>query len=307
MITITDQKTMHVFGNGTVGFVIRTAEPMRLHTSFAIGGNAEFYVEASCMSQLSKSLEWARAQHKPVFILGAGTNILVSDRGITGLVVKMKDEFNEVRIDGSKLVAGASAKLGTAIKLSLLNGLTGLECLSGIPGTVGGAVCMNAGTYAGCVKDTLDTVTVITDDGKIREIDAQDLDLRYRGSIIKDRAMIVVQAVFKLDRGSVDDARELIRQLSIKRQTSHPSGRTAGSVFKNPQGEYAGRLLESIGAKGLRIGDAMVSAKHANFIENIGNASANDVASLVRVLMEMAREKLGVNLEPEIQFVGEWD
>lgn len=286
---------------------LRRFEPMSPHTSFRIGGEADYFIVASCISDLRALLHWAQEECMPVFILGAGTNILVSDRGVRGLVIRMDGELSDIRISGNKLIAGSAVRLQSMVSKALDGGLVGIECLSGIPGTVGGAVCMNAGTWAGCIQDTLEFVQVVNENAELCEIPAEELDLRYRGSLVKDRGLIVVQAAFSLHDGSVDTARNVIRQLLEKRRNGQPSGKTAGSVFKNPYGECAGRILESVGAKGLQVGDARVSLKHANFIENTGDASAEDIRRLVRMLILRVHEKTGITLEPEIQLVGEWN
>ncbi|MHB1455413.1 MAG: UDP-N-acetylmuramate dehydrogenase [Armatimonadota bacterium] len=285
----------------------RKYEPMSLHTSFRIGGEADYFAVASSVSDLRALLKWAQDEQMPVFILGAGTNILVSDAGIRGLVIKMGGSLAEISISGNRLIAGSAVRLHRLVADALDYGLVGVESLSGIPGTVGGAVCMNAGASGSSVQDTLEYVTVINDNADLYQITSDQLNFRYRGSLVKDEGLTVVQAVFKLRQGSVETARDTIRQLHEKRKCAQPSGKTAGSVFKNPTGDYAGRILESIGAKGLQVGDARVSMKHANFIENRGEASAEDIRCLVDKLIYMAFEQKGIRLEPEIQLVGEWN
>ena len=285
----------------------RKYEPMSLHTSFRIGGKADYFAAASSVSDLRSLLKWAQDEQMPVFILGAGTNILVSDAGIRGLVIKTSGELADIRVSDHKLIAGSAVRLQNLVTSALNCGLTGVECLSGIPGTVGGAVCMNAGTWAGCVQDTLESVTVVNEHAELYEISSDQLDFRYRGSLIKDKGLVVVQAIFNLSNGSIKTARDVIKKLLEKRRSAQPSGRTAGSVFKNPSDDYAGRILESVGAKGLQVGEARVSLKHANFIENIGEASAEDIRRLVEMLIRIVYEQKGVRLEPEIQLVGEWN
>ncbi|MHB1000950.1 MAG: UDP-N-acetylmuramate dehydrogenase [Armatimonadota bacterium] len=285
---------------------LRISEPMFLHTSFRIGGPADVYAVAHDQYDLMTLIRWAENEGLPVFIIGAGTNLLVSDEGIRGLVISMSGELAEYRFDGSRLTAGGAVKLPRLIHASIDNGLSGIECLAGIPGTVGGAVCMNAGTCAGCAGDSLESVTVIDSDAKVCELSADDLNPRYRGSLVKDSGMLVTHAVFNLRDGNPDESAALVRKLLEKRRTGQPSGHTAGSVFKNPQGDFAGRILELAGAKGLRVGGAKVSDIHANFIENAGGATADDVYKLVQLLQSVANDKFGVILEPEIQLVGEW-
>lgn len=285
----------------------RKYEPMSLHTSFRIGGEADYFATASSIADLRALLNWVQEEQMPFFILGAGTNILVSDAGIRGLVIKMSGSLADICVSSHKLIAGSAARLHNVINSALNCGLTGVEYLSGIPGTVGGAVCMNAGTWAGCIKDTLESITVVNEHAELYDIPADQLNFRYRGSLVKDEGLIVVQAIFNLSSGPVDVARNVIQQLFEKRRSAQPSGKTAGSVFKNPAGDYAGRILESVGAKGLQVGEARVSLKHANFIENTGDASAEDIRRLVEMLIRIVYEQKGIRLEPEIQLVGEWN
>lgn len=290
--------------SGGLGF----DEPMAEHTSFRIGGPADVFAEPADTQELVELLRWARSRVVPVFVLGAGSNLLVSDRGIRGLVVRMGSAFRETHVCGTEIRAGAATRLPVLIRRALGAGLSGLECLAGIPGTVGGAVRMNAGTRGGCIGDALVEATILDRALDVRSLQASELGMAYRASSIAESGLIVLEVRLSLtpcDPASLD---EVVSSVMAKRRGSQPMGvRTAGSVFKNPPGGYAGEILDCLGAKGMQIGGARVSMKHANFIENTGTASADDVWTLVQSLKDLAFDRLGVALEPEIQRVGEWN
>lgn len=298
-----DLKSIPEF-NGTAIF----DEPMANHTSFKIGGPADVYAVPVDVSALCTLVRWARSNSLPVFVLGMGTNLLVSDQGIRGVVVRLGKHFRHLRISGNIVTAGAGVTLARMMRESIGRGLAGLEGLAGIPGSVGGAVCMNAGTPDGCVKDSLRSVSAVTPEGEDVVIPADDLGLEYRCSKVPGSGLIITSAVFELRAEDIDTINEVVTALNFRRKKSQPWGvGTAGSVFKNPPGKFAGEILDSAGAKGMQIGGARVSTKHANFIENTGIASANDVRELMLALQNLAAEKFGVVLEPEIQIVGEWE
>lgn len=288
------------------GKVLRS-EPMSSHTSFKIGGPADLLVVPADVAELQLLLRWARKRSVPVFIIGAGTNLLVSDKGIRGVVLQFGAGFMGASVHGTKLTAGCGVRLPSLVRRALGAKLSGLEGLAGIPGTVGGAICMNAGTSAGCIKDTLESVRVADLQGNVSVVDAKDLGLSYRRSSIAEMGLIVIEATFALEKEDSTGIDEIVDNLLQRRKASQPMGiHTAGSVFKNPEQDFAGRILEHVGAKGMQIGGARVSGKHANFIENTGNATAADVKQLVERLQALSAEKCGVELEPEIQMVGEW-
>ena len=277
-------------------------------TSFRIGGPAGILAVADDIDDLLALLAWADAHSVPVFILGAGTNILVADKGIRGLVISLGRGFGEVRIRGTKLTAGASARISSIVRKAMGHQLIGLEGLTGVPGTVGGAVSMNAGTPVGSISDSLTGVKALDPHRRILEIPAFELGLRYRGSDVRERGLIILEARFELRPEESGDQERIVKALSQTRKISQPAGiGTAGSVFKNPTGDFAGRLLEEAGAKGMQVGGARVSGRHANWIENTGVATAADVRELVARLQTLVLDRFGVGLECEIEFVGEWD
>jgi UDP-N-acetylmuramate dehydrogenase len=282
-------------------------EPMSAHTSFKIGGPADIFAIPADVQDLQIIMRWAKARSMPVMIIGAGTNLLVSDKGIRGIVIMFGGGFMSAEIRGRSVVAGCGVRLPALLRRALGAGLSGLEGLAGVPGTVGGAICMNAGTSAGCVKDSLESVRVVDRNGLLSVVDARNLGLTYRGSTLSTSGFTVVEATFALSSEETGGIADIVESLIQRRKATQPVGiHTAGSVFKNPHGEFAGRVLESAGAKGTQVGGARVSGKHANFIENTGTATAEDVRELIRKLQQLSKEKYGITLEPEIQMVGEW-
>jgi UDP-N-acetylmuramate--L-alanine ligase/UDP-N-acetylenolpyruvoylglucosamine reductase len=280
-------------------------EPMSKHTSYGIGGAAEVFGSPVDPADLQILLCWARDKSMPVFVMGAGSNLLVSDSGIAGLVVRLGEGFGQVHFTGSRVIAGAAVPLSVLVKKALEHSLSGVEGLAGVPGTVGGAVCMNAGTPLSCIKDTLASVKVLDSELNLRQMSVCELGLRYRESDVTVKGWTILEAEFILRPAAADGIKQTVEFLLKKRMAAQPSGsRTAGSVFKNPEGHFAGQLLDTVGAKGLQIGGARVSEQHANFIENTGNASAADVFALMTELQGRVKSRLGIDLEPEITCVG---
>lgn len=282
-------------------------EPMSERTSYKIGGPADVFAVPEDLADLQALLKWAHAESQPVFVLGGGNNLLVADKGIRGLVIKLGKGFLRVNVRGIEVTAGAAATLSKLTRTSIARGLSGLEGLTAIPGTVGGAICMNAGTPQGCIADTLKTVTALDTTGELCDVPVEELDLVYRGSQVRGKGLIIIGAVFQLHAEKPEAMIAIVQSLRWKRRQSQPIGvGSAGSVFKNPPGGFAGQILEEAGAKGMQIGGARVSGKHANFIINTGSATAEDVRQLMIKLQELAKETSGVVLEPEIESVGEW-
>lgn len=282
-------------------------EPMSQRTSYKIGGPADVFAVPADVSDLRVLLRWAHAGSHPVFVLGGGNNLLVADTGIRGLVIKLGKGFQQIRASGSEVTAGAAATLSRLIRASISRGLSGLEGLTAIPGTVGGAICMNAGTPQGCMADTLKTVIALDMTGEAHTLPAEELGLVYRGSRVRGKGLIITGGLFQLHAEDPEAMNAILRSLVRKRRQSQPAGiGTAGSVFKNPPGKYAGEILDEAAAKGMQIGGARVSSKHANFIYNTGDATAEDVRQLMVKLQELAKEKFGIVLEPEVELVGEW-
>lgn len=286
---------------------VKRDEPMMSHTSFKIGGPADLLACPETREQLLYCYRTGKAYELPVFLMGNGSNLLVSDAGIRGMVIKTAGCYGDIAFDGEKVRVQSGMLLSKLTNTALRHGLTGLEFACGIPGSVGGAVVMNAGAYGGQMADVVERVTAYdpqTD--TVRTYDADELDYGYRHSIFRDRELIVLEATLRLHRGDAAQSKETVKDLNCRRREKQPLNMpSAGSVFKRPEGYYAGTLIQESGCKGMRVGDAMVSEKHAGFIVNVGNATAQDVLDLIEQVRQTVHEKAGVWLEPEIHMVGQ--
>ena len=290
------QKFCREFGSDRV----LLEEPMKRHTTFRIGGPAEVFVMPGNLEEVQRILEICRTEDLPYFILGNGSNLLVSDRGYRGVVIQLDRNFGEVKVEGTEIHASAGALLSTIAVAARRASLTGFEFAGGIPGTLGGAVVMNAGAYGGEMKDVLRKVMVMDQSGKVFEIPAEELQMGYRTSIIKTAGYIVLGAVLSLKEGNLEEIKMLTRKLSEQRTSKQPlEYPSAGSTFKRPEGYFAGKLIMDSGLRGYRVGGAQVSEKHCGFVINTGDATAEDVTEIVYA-------KFGVTLEPEVKFLGEF-
>ncbi len=279
-------------------------EPMKKHTTFQIGGSADLYI-CPDFEQLKEALVLAAREEVPVTVIGNGSNLLVDDNGIRGLVIEIGRGMDEVRIEGNRMRAGAGALLSKAANDAAAAGLSGLEFAAGIPGTVGGALVMNAGAYGGEMKDIVVQAEGLTADGKLRTLAGEELDLSYRHSCIPEKGYIVASAEFQLTEKDPAVIRETMAGLRRKRAQKQPlEYPSAGSTFKRPEGYFAGKLIMDAGLAGRRVGDAQVSPKHCGFVVNLGNASAADVKNLIAEVERSVYEKFGVKLEPEIKMIG---
>lgn len=282
-------------------------EPMRLHTTFRIGGPAQFFVIPRTQEEAAAAVRLCRSEGAPYYIIGNGSNLLVSDKGYRGVVIQLFKEFSDINIEGTRIRAQAGASLAKIAAEALRAGLAGFEFAAGIPGTLGGACIMNAGAYGGEMKDVLLAVTVLTKDGEIREIPREELDMGYRTSRASREGWIVLGATIELARGDGKEIRAKMEDLKQRRTDKQPlEYPSAGSTFKRPEGCFAGKLIQDAGLKGLRVGDAMVSEKHSGFVVNCGNATAADVDGLIRLVQEKVREDSGITLEPEVRRLGEF-
>lgn len=283
-------------------------EPMKKHTTFRIGGPADVFVMPRTIEEVSKALEICRQEQLPYFILGNGSNLLVSDQGYRGVIIQLDRNMEEITVDGTEIRAAAGALLSSIAAAARRASLAGFEFAGGIPGTLGGAVVMNAGAYGGEMKDVLKEVTVMTGDGEIRVIPASELEMGYRTSIIKKAGYLVLGATISLKEGNLEEIKALTRELSEKRTSKQPlEFPSAGSTFKRPEGYFAGKLIMDSGLRGYQIGGARVSDKHCGFVINAGDATAQDVVALMDHVTEVVREKYGVTLEPEVKFLGDFN
>ncbi len=284
---------------------LKTKEPMSSHTSLKIGGPADYFIIPGGSEELKELLCFCRNEFIPLFVFSGGTNILVSDKGIRGLAVKLNKAFKNIDINGSRVTVGAGMPLPMLAARTVQEGLSGLEFAAGIPGAVGGAVVINAGAYGNCMAELISKVKVLTWQGEIKVIFSNELDFDYRHSSLLRKNWIVLEVELELVRGEYISIKQRMEELLNYRRKNHPTQPSAGSVFRNPPGESAGRLIERAGCKGLRIGDAQVSQKHANFIINLGRARAVDYLEVITRVRKRVYEEFGFMLEPEINIVGE--
>ncbi len=279
-------------------------ESLKKHTSFRIGGSADYFCVPKSIEEIREALSFAKERKLGIAILGAGTNLLVLDRGVNGLVIKLGKGLNWIRVEDSRVYAGAGVLLPRLIKVITKKGLGGLEFLAGIPGSIGGAVVMNAGAWGKEIGKFVDGVKVLNRDGKEEVIKLKKLGFGYRKSRFQENRWILTEVVFKLRRKNRKAIERKIKENLLNRKNMQPLGSpNCGSIFKNPKGDFAGRLIEAAGCKGMRIGDAQVSTKHANFIVNLGEAKARDVIKLMTCVQKEVKDKFKIELEPEIKFM----
>lgn len=285
-----------------LGCEARQNEPMSKHTSFKIGGNADAYIKVNNLSKLSTILKECQDSNVDYMLLGNGSNLLVSDEGIRGAVLRLDGDFRKITlVDDTTIFCGAGATLAYLCKFALNCGLSGLEFAWGIPGTVGGAVFMNAGAYDGEMKDVVHSVSHISPSGEIGRTEKDDLNFGYRTSVYRSNNMIITGVTLKLKKGNPDEIRAKMDDYMSRRSTKQPlEYPSAGSVFKRPEGNYAGALIEQCGLKGKTCGGAQVSEKHAGFIINKSNATAKDVRDLIGEIQNTVADKTGYNLECEL-------
>lgn len=298
------QKFIEIFGNNRVLF----DEQMSQHTTFRIGGPADVFVMPENYEQIREVLRLCKEEKLPFFVLGNGSNLLVSDSGYRGVIIQMDRNMEEIRLDGEEIHACAGALLSSVAVAARNASLTGFEFAGGIPGTIGGAAVMNAGAYGGELKDVLKEVTVMTREGEILTIPTEKMEMGYRTSIIKTAGYLVLEAVISLKKGDEEAIRATMKDLSERRTEKQPLDYpSAGSTFKRPEGYFAGKLIMDSGLRGYRVGGAQVSEKHCGFVINAGGATAEDVRSLMDHVIRVVREKYGVTLEPEVKFLGDFN
>ena len=282
-------------------------EPMASHTTFKIGGPADYFVKPETVEELAAVLKLCKEEEVPYFILGNGSNLLVGDKGFRGVVIQLYKNFDGMTIEGTTVTAKAGAMLVRVAKESGKAGLTGLEFASGIPGTIGGAMVMNAGAYGGEMKDVVTSVTVLAKDGEIKKLSGEEMNFRYRGSVVEDEDYIVLEAVMELKEGNLEEIQARMAELTVQRKTKQPiEFPSAGSTFKRPEGYFAGKLIQDAGLRGFQVGGAQVSEKHCGFVINAGGATAADVMSLMQQVSDKVNEEFGVTLEPEVKRIGEF-
>ena len=281
-------------------------EPMRLHTTFEIGGPADVLVLPGSMEEVARVLQLAKAHAIPLTLLGNGSNVLVLDGGIRGAVVKFNHPMSAIHVSGTRITAGAGALLKDVSAAAAAHGLTGLEFACGIPGSIGGACFMNAGAYDGEMKNVVARVRSVTRDGAIVTRAAEDIDLGYRHSIFQTNGEAICEVELELKPGVQADIDAKIADFTARREAKQPLElASAGSTFKRPTGYFAGTLIQETGLKGLTVGQAQVSTKHAGFVVNLGGATAEDVLGVIHEVQRRVKAAHGVELHPEVRILGE--
>lgn len=282
-------------------------EPMSRHTTFRIGGPADYFVTPDDPGKISRLISLCRERQIPYYIIGNGSNLLVGDKGFRGVIIQVYKKMSTICVEGNFMRVQAGALLSRAAAAALESSLTGLEFASGIPGTLGGAVRMNAGAYGGEMKQVVERVKVLTQDGELIELSESELGMSYRTSVIARNDYVVVEALLRLEPGEQKKIREKMDELKEKRVSKQPlEFGSAGSTFKRPEGYFAGKLIQDAGLRGFRIGDAQVSEKHCGFVINRGAATAAEVTELMDQVRARVKEKFGVDLEPEVKRIGEF-
>lgn len=286
---------------------IKPEEPMKNHVTFRAGGPADFFVTPKNYEELSWVLKCCAKYEMPCYIMGNGSNLLVSDQGYRGVVIQLFRQLNDIQCEGNVIRAQAGALLSAVANRALEEKLTGFEFAAGIPGTLGGACVMNAGAYGGEMKDVLKSVTVLTREGERITLQKNELELGYRTSIIAKKDYIVLEAEIELKAGAAEEIKAVMDDLKERRTTKQPlEYPSAGSTFKRPEGYFAGKLIQESGLQGFQVGGAQVSEKHCGFVINKDQATAADIAELIRQVQDKVEEKFGVRLETEVKRLGEF-
>ena len=286
---------------------VKKDEPMKSHTTFRVGGPADYFVTPQTAEEVAKVIETCTQEKVPYYIVGNGSNLLVSDKGYEGVIIQIYKQMNQVKVEGAQIHAQAGALLSMIAKRALDAELTGFEFAAGIPGTLGGACIMNAGAYGGEMKDVLKSVTVLTGKGEVKTLAKEELELGYRTSVIAKKGYIVLEAVLELQKGEKEKIQAVMDDLKERRVTKQPlEYPSAGSTFKRPEGYFAGKLIQDAGLRGFQVGGAQVSEKHCGFVINKDQATASDVMNLMNQVSDKVYEEFGVRLQPEVKRLGEF-
>ena len=303
-----DQKIIERFSNLLGNEKVRINEPMNRHTTFRIGGPADYFLLPSSSEEVKGILEICKEESLQYFILGNGSNLLVSDEGYRGVIIQLYRNYGGLTVEGTEIRAGAGVLLSQIAAAARNESLTGFEFAGGIPGTLGGAVVMNAGAYGGELKDVLKEAVVMDREGNIFTVPVEKLAMGYRTSLVKTAGYLVLEVVIFLKKGSQEEIRDTMKDLADRRISKQPlEYPSAGSTFKRPEGYFAGKLIMDAGLRGYQVGGAQVSEKHCGFVINKGNATAADVCRLMADVQAKVQEQFGVTLEPEVKFLGDFD
>ena len=285
---------------------ISLQETMAGHTTFRVGGPADCFVKIENENQLIAVLTWLKQREIPYYVLGNGSNLLVSDAGFRGVILQIADKMNRIEVIGEEIIADAGVTMSRVARTAWEHGLEGLEFASGIPGTIGGGVTMNAGAYGGEMCQVLAAVRVVDDKGQVLEIPVDEMAFGYRTSVIKSNPYVVTSVRFKLQAGDKDQIKARMDDFAARRRDKQPlEYPSAGSTFKRPEGHFAGKLIMDAGLAGMQIGGAQVSEKHCGFVINTGDATSADVRTLIGQVQEKVKGQFGVDLEPEVIYLGE--
>lgn len=281
-------------------------EPMKNHTTFKIGGPVDIFIMPQNNKEVADLVKLLNSQQVPYFILGNGSNLIVKDGGIRGVVINILDKFKGLKVDGKVITAQAGVEMKDLAAFAQQNSLSGLEFCCGIPGTIGGGVTMNAGAYIGEMSDVFKSCTVCDKDGNIFTVEKKDMNFGYRKTVIQEKGYVTLESSFELKAGDKEEILKLIEDLNARRSQKQPLELpSAGSVFKRPTGYFAGKLIQDSGLRGFRIGDAAVSEKHTGFIVNLDKATAAEVLALIKYVQAAVKEKFGVALETEVKIIGQ--
>lgn len=282
-------------------------EDMDTHTTFRVGGPARFMLIIETIDELSKIVKYLNTIRREFFLLGNGSNLLVSDKGYDGIVLRLSGEFANLSVSGEKITSGAAAQLSAVARAAADNSLTGMEFAAGIPGSVGGAMVMNAGAFGGDMSMIVESVQIMDENGEILTLENETMEFGYRSSVVKGSKYIVINVTFKLSQGVHDEIVATMNDIAEKRRQKQPlEYPSAGSTFKRPEGYFAGKLIMDAGLRGFSIGGARVSDKHCGFVINQGNASAADIYDVICQVQERVKDKFGVDLEREVILLGDF-
>lgn len=302
-----DQKIIERFSNLLGNEKVRINEPMNRHTTFRIGGPADYFLLPSSSEEVKGILEICREESLQYFILGNGSNLLVSDEGYRGVIIQLYRNYGGLTVEGTEIRAGAGVLLSQIAAAARNESLTGFEFAGGIPGTLGGAVVMNAGAYGGELKDVLKEAVVMDREGNIFTVPVEKLAMGYRTSLVKTAGYLVLEVVISLKKGSQEEIRDTMKDLADRRISKQPlEYPSAGSTFKRPEGYFAGKLIMDAGLRGYQVGGAQVSEKHCGFVINKGEATAADICRLMQDVSDKVQAQFGVVLEPEVKMIGEF-
>lgn len=281
-------------------------ELMSKHTTFKIGGPADLYVMPTSQEELTHAIQICKQENAPYYVIGNGSNLLVTDKGFRGVIIEVYKQLSDIEVEGDLITAYAGALLSRIANVALEHHLTGFEFAHGIPGTLGGAVTMNAGAYGGEMKHVIESATVIDEQGEIRTLSLEELELEYRRSIVSRLGYTVIKATIRLSEGDAAEIGETMKNLAKQRRDKQPlEFPSAGSTFKRPEGHFAGKLIMDSGLRGYKLGGAQVSEKHCGFVINAGNATCEDVINLIKHIQNEIKNKFDVHIEPEVKMIGE--